>query len=93
MNPLTFAGRRAAVVLHARAVLPLEVVGTFADVFGRQVETAAAVLTRAVEAVIDIQLWGTGDNSALANSPFPTTPAHRTSSWIMKSYICKENLL
>lgn len=44
-------------VLQARAVLALVVFGTSADVVGRHVETLAAVLTRAVEAVIDIQLW------------------------------------
>lgn len=53
----TFAGRGAAVVLEARAVLALVVVGTLADVVGRQVETPAAVLTRTVEAVIDVRLW------------------------------------
>lgn len=54
-----FAGRGAAVVLQPRAVLPLEVFGTFTDVLAPQVETLAAVLTRTVEAVIDIQLTAT----------------------------------
>lgn len=54
-----FAGRGAAVVLQARAVLALVVFGTFTDVVGHQVETLAAVLTRTVEAVVDIQLTAT----------------------------------
>lgn len=53
----TFAGRGAAVVLEARAVSAFVVFRTLTDVVGCQVETQAAVLTRHVEAVIDVQLW------------------------------------
>lgn len=74
-------------VLQVRAVLALEVFGTFTDVVGRQVEASAAVQTRTVEAVIDIQLWTertiqlltvTNDTSAFLVS---MAPVQYTSPW------------
>lgn len=53
----TFAGRAAAVVLQARAVLALVVLRACAHIVGRHVEALAAVLTRSTEAVVDVQLW------------------------------------
>lgn len=52
----TSAGRRAAVVLQQRAVPAFVVLGTSTGVVGRQVEAPPSVLTRSVEAVIDVQL-------------------------------------